>query len=47
VGHVKRCQAGHPMRVEISGKAVGGDRARVVLWYCPTCDYAEHEVRPA
>ena len=47
MNRVKRCPAGHPMRVEISGKAVGRDGGRIVLWYCPTCDYAEHEVREA
>jgi hypothetical protein len=35
------------MRVELDRKVVGGDGAWVVLWYCPTCDHAEHEVRQA
>jgi len=34
------------MRVELSGKLVGGKGARVVLWCCDAYDRAEHEVRP-
>jgi hypothetical protein len=35
------------MRVELDRRIVGGDGARVVLWYCAACDHAEHEIRPA
>jgi hypothetical protein len=36
------------MVAEPSGRAVGSSKGETVtLWYCETCDYAEHEVRKA
>src|SRR5262249_18812429 len=43
----KTCTCGRPMRVELSGRAVGGKGEHVVLWVCDACGHAEHEVRPA
>jgi hypothetical protein len=35
------------MHVELSGRAVGSSKGETVtLWYCPTCEHAEHELRP-
>jgi hypothetical protein len=47
VSRVKRCPAGHEMRAELRRPVVGAKGATVTLWYCETCDYAEHEVRQA
>ena len=43
----KLCTCGRPMLVELNRALVGGNGKRVVLWYCETCDHAEHEVRQA
>lgn len=44
----KVCPDGsRPMRIELSGRLVGGKADRVVLWYCEACDRAEYEVRLA
>jgi hypothetical protein len=35
------------MVAELSGRVVGSNGQVVTLWYCETCDHAEHEVRQA
>jgi hypothetical protein len=35
------------MRVDLDAALVGGKGARVVLWVCEVCDYAEHQVLEA